>query len=141
MNVGVAAGFLWGILQAILIGGIFYMLIAEALDIQVDALISPSEAAPFVMIQSILYGIIGGAIFGAIYGAVYDSLPSASSVVKGIVLSIIWWLVFGIAINYGQLATIPVVATMVLVALSLLSAIVWGTLVGFFWDKFGEKVA
>jgi hypothetical protein len=135
MNVGIAAGFLWGVIQAILIGGIFLMLLAENLGIQVGVLFGPSEIAPLMMVKCILYGIIGGAIFGVIYGVVYNSLPGTSSVVKGVVLSIIWWLVFGIAINYEQLAIIPIVATTVLVVLSLISAIIWGDI---YWRILGQ---
>jgi hypothetical protein len=88
------------------------------------------------VIGSIIGGIIGGIIFGAIYAAVYGHLPGATSVVKGIVLSIIVWLVLGVPLNFAVIAALPIVAV-----LGLISSLIWGALIGVFWDKFGGKHA
>ena len=60
-------------------------------------------------------------------------MPGGTSVKKGIVLSIIFWLIFGVALNTGTIMVYPV-----LIIISLICALIWGALLGVFWDKFGK---
>ncbi|KXA89226.1 hypothetical protein AKJ57_05665, partial [candidate division MSBL1 archaeon SCGC-AAA259A05] len=78
---------------------------------------------------SIVGGIIQGSILGVIYAAVYDSLPGGSSIKKGIVLSIGWYIILGLVI-YATLATASGAVAVVCVLTGLISGLIWGAIAG-----------
>ena len=96
------------------------------------------------IIKNIIGGVIGGMIFGVIFAVLYDKLPGKTSGIKIIIISIIYW----VAIPLG----LPVLNTLRLwgfegffwgfmwepTLIGLVTSIIWGWLLGFFWDRFGS---
>lgn len=92
----------------------------------------------------VIFGVIGGVIFGLILAAGYTRLSGRTSVIKGVILSIPFWVVMGIYDDVMQTvdvagwdAVMPVVAIPLVLGLAV--SILWGVLLGFFWDRFGTK--
>jgi len=101
------------------------------------------------VILSILPYIVRGIIFGAVFAVLYDFLPGTASIVKGVVLSLFLWIVAVIEIIY----TMPewsgfrgtyyggtvVLSSVGMLFVGIMSALVFGTLTGFLWDRFRGK--
>ena len=91
----------------------------------------------------IIGGIILGIIVGLIYAAVYNSLPSSKSIIKGIVLLLIFWLIFvGIGFFLTMIGSgkgIEGIESSYIesMAINLIVLVIFGILLGLFWDKFG----
>ena len=99
--------------------------------------------------------IVRGIIFGAVFATLYNFLPGTTSVVKGVVLSLFFWIVTVIEVIYTTLGwpweTNGIVDTgtyyggminlssISLVLISIMSALVFGALTGFLWDRFRAK--
>jgi len=110
--------------------------------------------SPFV-IYSILSYIIRGIVFGAVFAAVYNFLPGTASIVKGVVLSLFFWIVALIQIIYttpgwpwtpngfsgsGTYYSGTLSLSSVGLALTgIISAVVFGTLVGAIWNRLRAK--
>lgn len=91
-------------------------------------------------IGAIFSGIIGGLIFGLIYAAIYNSLPGSSSVAKGIVLAIIFWLILSVGIGFvvsGIFGMTYYILNSIIIG--LIGSIIWGYLLGKFWDKYSGQ--
>ncbi len=133
---GIKAGILAGVIEGVILIAVIAAMAETLLPgfwATMGALGSTGLAMTVFAIVGIIGGIFSGLIFGAIYAAAYGSLPG-SSIVKGMILSIVMWLVFSVALNYGTIAQYPTYA-----AISLITSLLWGALVGIFWDKFGSK--
>ena len=116
-------------------------------------LFSLSELADPSFVFPLLFGyMIRGLIFGAVFAALYSFLPGVASVKKGVVLSMFLWIVGGVWLIYvtpgwpaDGSATLIVVGLMVslssisLALVSIVSALVFGVLTGFLWDRFRGK--
>ncbi len=95
--------------------------------------------------------ILRGIIFGAVFAALYNFLPSVSSIVKGMVLSLFlcivavvetiyktpgWpidgytWTLYGTTLHLSSIS---------LALAGIISALVFGALTGFLWDRFRGK--
>ncbi|MEM2878419.1 MAG: hypothetical protein QXG10_02585 [Candidatus Hadarchaeales archaeon] len=131
IKAGVVAGIIYGIILLVLVIALADALMPGFWTIAGAAGLAGPAIAIFAT-GMVVGGIIGGLIFGVIYAAAYGSLPG-TSVVKGIILGIIFWLIFSVALNYGTVITYPLYAL-----LGLIASLIWGALVGFFWDKFGK---
>ena len=103
-----------------------------------------------MIIMNLIFGIILGLIFGLIFAALYDKLPGKTSAIKGIVISLIYW----VAIPLG----LPVIQHLnwygleglcwffsspfswMPTAIGLGTLIIWGWLLGRFWEseRFGK---
>jgi hypothetical protein len=96
--------------------------------------------------------VIRGIVFGAIFAALYNFLPGTASVKKGVVLSAFVWILSAVGIIYitsgwptdGISWTYcgggAVVLSSVGPALAgIISALVFGALTGFLWDRFRPK--
>lgn len=95
--------------------------------------------------KNIISGVVLGLIFGLIFAALYDKLPGKTPAIKGIVISIIYW----VTIPLG----LPVLSTLYRwgfeglywdfiwkpTAIGLGTSIIWGLLLGSFWDRLGPK--
>lgn len=90
-----------------------------------------------ILLYAIIVGVIGGIIFGIIYSAFYNSLPGSTSVIKGIGLSYIFWLIFSIVLNYSTIIYIHYFIVQNVI-IGMLCAVIYGFFLGKFWDKFGE---
>lgn len=131
IKAGIVAGIVYGIINVVLVAGLIEFIYPGywAIAGMVGAV---GMIIAVFAVGAIIGGIIAGLIFGAIYAAAYNSLPG-SSVVKGIIIAILLWLIFSVALNYGTIATYPILAVF-----GLMSSLVWGALVGVLWDKFGK---
>lgn len=125
MTAGAKAGVVFGIIFSIL--GIAYTY--ATLE---PGYVIVTERAIGLVIGYMIAGAIVGAIFGAIYAAAYNSLPGAKSILKGLSLGIVWWIVVGLGIAYLLGTEINIYNAVS----SLISALIWGALIGFFWDKY-----
>jgi hypothetical protein len=96
--------------------------------------------------------LIRGLIFGAVFAALYSFLPGVASVKKGVVLSMFLWIVGGVWLIYvtpgwpadGNVTVIVVGLTVSLSSASLalvsiVSALAFGALTGFLWNRFRGK--
>lgn len=144
---GVKAGAVAGIAHGIISGILTFLAIQMLFPGDWSAIFVPSQAAQISMGMiiatllgsSLVGGIIGGIIFGVIYAAVYDSLPGGSSINKGIVLSLGFWIIFGLVLGYGTVSammTASGAAAGAYLVVNLISALIWGALVGILWDRF-----
>ena len=106
---------------------------------------------PLGVALSILPRIVRGIIFGAVFAALYDFLPGTSTVKKGVVLSAFIWILSAVGLiymtpgwpaggGYTSTAGITVSLSSIGMALvSIISALVFGALVGAIWNKLREK--
>jgi len=112
-------------------------------------------ANPSFVISLLVQYIVRGIVFGAVFAALYNFLPGTASIVKGVVLSLFLWIVAVIQVIYttpGWPWTNNGILTrgtfyggtlsMSSVGLALggiISALVFGALTGFLWDRFRGK--
>jgi hypothetical protein len=107
---------------------------------------------PSFVIPVLFRYLVRGIIFGAVFAALYNYLPGVTSIVKGVVLSAFLWIVGAVWLIYMTPgwptdggATLIVVGLMVslssisLALVSIVSALVFGALTGFLWDRFRAK--
>lgn len=122
-------------IKAGLIAGLSYGIISEIFFLTRYTYYSPLSFF-FVLISVIFtmfWGLILGCVFGLIFAALYDKIPGTNSIIKGITLSTLFWLIFSVLIvgfifysnNNSTNDTI----------FSLLAYIIFGFFVGFIWDK------
>ena len=90
------------------------------------------ERAITLAIGYAIAGAIVGTIFGTIYAAAYSHLPGAKSISKGIFFGIVWWIVVGMGVAYCLGTAIGIYHAVS----SLILALIWGALTGFFWDRY-----
>jgi hypothetical protein len=117
--------------------------------------ISLEPTGPFVFTASIVGRIFQGIIFGAIFAALYEYVPGATSIRKGVVFSGLLWVVVLVGLIYttmpqwpidgsvtawvvtttlaGVKVTLPSISMMLA---GIISALAFGALVGFLWNKF-----
>ncbi len=122
---GLRAGVIFGVILAIMGVVYVYATLAPGYIIRTERVIG-------LIIGYAIAGGIVGIIFGAIYATAYKHLPGGKSILKGLSLGIVWWIVVGLGIGYilGNAIDAYYVAT------SLISALIWGSLIGFFWDRY-----
>lgn len=89
------------------------------------------------LIISLIMGLIIGTAFGYVFAAHYDNLPGQTSATKGIMVSIIYWVTvpLGLSVlsNLDQFFTHPYV--WLPSAFALGPSILWGGLLGRFWER------
>jgi hypothetical protein len=110
---------------------------------------------PLLLTGSIFGRVVQGVIFGAVFAALYNLLPGTKSVRKGVVFSGFLWVIVLVELIYmtirqwptegsqtawvvstavaGVTVTLPSVSN---VLAGIISALAFGALVGFLWDKF-----
>jgi hypothetical protein len=104
---------------------------------------------PVVSLEGFLWTAFGkGTIFGIICGLAfadwYEKLPGKSFLMKGVVLGVVLWIVFGVigrATGGKVLAVLgdPLFLFPTFLVGGLMIAILFGSLLGFFWDRFAPK--
>jgi len=99
--------------------------------------------------------IIRGIIFGAVFATLYGSLPGKTSIEKGVVLSSFFWILTVIEVTYTNLSwpwqaagalgigtlyggTINL-SSVSLALISVMFALVFGVMTGFFWNRLRGK--
>jgi len=139
--VGGVAGIIYGALFGV--SGLAIML---AFGAKLEQLIGPSVAGLdtvalilIFIISGIIVGVAVGAIFGVAYAALYRVLPGNTSLQKGAIFSIIFWLT-GLVFSRNTFRILgETTIVTILVIHGLITALIWGVLVGAFWDKFSWK--
>ena len=110
---------------------------------------------PSFVISLLFQYVVRGIVFGAVFAALYNFLPSTTSVKKGVVLSSFLWILGVAGLIYetpgwptdgfqtSVVAGVTVSLSSVGLALAgIISALVFGALTGFLWDRFrGGKLA
>ena len=105
------------------------------------------------VISSLLQHLGRGIVFGAVFAALYGFLPGTASVKKGVVLSAFVWILSAVGFIYmtpgwptegDSFWTYCGGGAVVLSSISLafagiISALVFGVLTGFLWDRFRPK--
>lgn len=135
---GIKSGLIAGLIE----GVITSMIYALAFDfIFQDALNNPPEGLTMEQYRQLLYigsiggapisGLIFGLILGVIFALLYDHIPTEKGITKGTIMGLILWIiqtVLNIAISFSYIT----------IGLNFfLSVIIFGPLLGFFWDRFG----
>jgi len=111
---------------------------------------------PLSVISFLFQYIVRGIVFGAVFAALYDFLPGINSIGKGVILSVFVWILSAVGFIYmtpgwptdgGGFWTYcgggAVVLSSIWPALAgIISALAFGALTGFLWDRFqGKRVA
>ncbi|HUW44331.1 MAG TPA: hypothetical protein VMW50_00915 [Dehalococcoidia bacterium] len=106
------------------------------------------------VIELLQYYVVSGILFGAVFAAMYNFLPGTTSIKKGMVLSAFLWILGAlwlIYVNLGwptgtedisisKVTCVTVRLSTVIQALAgIISALVFGALTGFLWDRFRGK--
>jgi len=97
------------------------------------------------IIKNLISGLIFGLILGLIFAAVYDKLPGKTPTVKGIVISIIYWVTIPLGLpvlSYlnqwgfeGLHLFFSSPTNWVPTVIGLPTSIIWGWLLGYFWES------
>ena len=110
-------------------------------------------ADPSFVFPLLFQYIIRGIIFGAIFAALYSFLPGTASIKKGVVLSAFVWILSAVGLIYitpgwptdsssswtycgGGAVNLSSIS---LALAGIISALVFGALTGFLWDRFRPK--
>ncbi|MGQ4833681.1 MAG: hypothetical protein ACP6IS_07285 [Candidatus Asgardarchaeia archaeon] len=139
IKAGAIAGFIEGIIVAIIYAAFFNIIFGPMLQ-------NPPANMPISAYEQLIYysvvtaapfgGLISGIIIGAIFSFVYSYLPTENSIIKSMVLGVIFWLISLISnMSLGVIIVAQVAVNFVT------SVLVFGYLLGFFWDKFTPKEA
>ncbi len=94
-----------------------------------------------LIVVFVLLGLILGAILGLIYGSLYDSLPGKRGVSKGLIFSVIVWLLLDLLFNIRNIINgVAYIVESVLVG--LVASVSYGLLLGVIFDRYlkGEEV-
>ena len=126
INRGLKAGLAGGILIGILMALFFFFNL-------------PTDINPYgkifyllsLLLTAAFYGIIG-LLAGMVFAVLYEKIPVKGSLLKGAVFSVPFVLV--LILVFPPIFTFYSIITTMLV-------IVWGSMLGFFYDKFGPKKA
>jgi len=108
---------------------------------------------PSSVIMLLFQYVVRGIVFGAVFAALYSFLPGTASVKKGVVLSAFVWILSAVGFIYmtpgwpidgGTTWTYcgggAIVLSSIWPALAgIISALVFGALTGFLWDRFRAK--
>jgi len=94
------------------------------------------------IISNIIVGALGGLIFGLFFAVLFDKLPGKTSDIKAFMISILFWITFHLVIpvlntlrGYGfeSFYWDPFDSSMVVIGMG--ASILWGWLLGSFWDR------
>jgi len=109
-------------------------------------------ADPSFVFPLLFQYVVRGIIFGAIFAALFSFLPGTASVKKGVVLSAFLWIVGAVWLIYvtpgwptdgaWTLIVVGLVVSLSSISqalVSIVSALVFGALTGFLWDRFRGK--
>ncbi|MDA4122751.1 MAG: hypothetical protein OK456_06180 [Thaumarchaeota archaeon] len=147
---GLVAGIPYGIVEAIIV---YLSLVSSKASIEtaIAKSIPPNSGLTANQLYSItlliapavvvIFGVIGGLILGAIYGWKYEKIPGKTSMVKGLVLAGILWVLLSVLGGLGNLQDGAGVY-LTQVGTGLGTALLFGFVLAYFYDRFvaAEKV-
>jgi hypothetical protein len=147
---GIKAGVVTGIVYLVIYIVVGVLIVHESLyltNLVHAAGLTPVVSAVYPSIASWLFNpVVRGIIFGVIFGALYNFLPGGTSIVKGMVLSLLLWIVALIEVIY----TMPewsgvrgtyyggtvVLSSISFIFVGIMFALLFGALTGLLWDRF-----
>jgi len=158
---GVIMGLLSGIITAMLMFTILhdeYLKIFEATisqaNISLQAEINPETilmiGAVGGIISGLIMGLIIGAIIGLIYAVLYNTIPGKTAITKGIATGLIYFVIITI-LSLLEQAVFPGTTTTGIdpgllslmanigYATNFITALIFGYLLGWFWNRFKPK--
>jgi len=117
-------------------------------------LTDPSFGITLILVD-IVPRVVRGIVFGAVFAALYNLLPSTTSIGKGVVLSSFFWIVAviegiyttpgwpwhadGVAFTGTHYSGMVSLSSVGLALAGIISALVFGALTGFLWNRFRGK--
>jgi len=90
------------------------------------------------LIGGLIIGAFGGLVFGLIFAVLHGRLPGKTPKIKGIILSIVFWVIFGLTQQLALSARWPPEAVFLIsmpIMTSLGTSVLWGILLGTFWER------
>ena len=140
---GIISGLIFGIINATLAALIYWFMLDSMPGEMSEGIIKAGLYTISYMIPGkIILGIIGSIIFGLIFAAFYDKLPGSKPIINGILLAIIYWLIFSVYIGhfnktyYLGLYGIGYIDDVII---GFIMYLFWGFLLVSFWNKYSEK--
>lgn len=90
-----------------------------------------------IFISYIIFGLLAGVIFSVIY----KYLPRQSAVVKSVIMNIVIWVIVNLYNIFFLLSKdfVGISFIMINVTQGLITSIIFGYLLGFFWMKFSRE--
>ena len=117
-------------------------------------LMDPSFVITLILVD-IVPRVVRGIVFGVVFAALHNFLPGTTSVVKGVVLSIFLWIIAviegiyttpgwpwhanGVAFTGTHYIGMVSLSSVRLALPGIISALAFGALTGFLWDRFRGK--
>jgi hypothetical protein len=147
-STGAKAGLLAGILYGVVLAVLSYVTLTADKS-QIVSVLSKNLPANTPFTPEELYGLtlllgpvvaageglIGGLIVGAIYGKLFERIPGNTALVKGILVAFVLWFVLSVLAGLGNLEY-GVGVYLRSVGVDLLSALLFGVLLGYFFGRF-----
>jgi len=146
IKAGVVAGVIFAIVSGVLgvIQMYTYYSSSSTLSYPMGSFVSMSILlAMMSIVTSIVWGIIGGLILGLIFAFLYDKLPGDSSLIKGVTLSILLWLIFSVGFGYVMMTITSSDFSHyyeLSMVFGIISYVILGVVLGVSWDKFKGSV-
>jgi hypothetical protein len=149
---GIKAGIIIGIIYLVIyvVAGVMFVHESLYLTNLLDAaglipVVSPVYPG-FISSFGIFSNVLRGIIFGVVFAALYNCLPGTTSIVKGVVLSSVLWIVTVIEVVY----TMPewsgvrgtyyggtvVLSSISFIFVGIMFALLFGALTGLLWGRF-----
>jgi len=92
----------------------------------------------FGAVVTVIIGVVAGVIIGVVYGWAYEKVPGGNSIYKGLIFGIILWVIRDVLLGLGNLQYSTTYFALSL-AWGLVIALIYGALLGVFYDKFTPK--
>jgi len=86
-------------------------------------------------VVAVVFGILAGVALGLLFGAVWDRLPGRRAVTKGVVFGLILWLFLHVIADYFENLKYGVTFYIVDIGLGLGTSLVYGALLGLFFER------
>jgi hypothetical protein len=107
-----------------------------------DSLVTAEQLYEFTLIFgavfAVVIGVVAGVILGVVYGWGYEKVPGGNSIYKGLVFGIILWIIIDVLLGLGNLEYGTTYFALSL-AWGLVISLIFGALLGVFYDKFTPK--
>jgi hypothetical protein len=158
IKAGVAAAALYLIISVIFeVTGFFDQFgdITMAAGLRFSLVLMDPSFVITLILADIVPRVVRGIVFGAVFAALYSFLPGTTSVVKGVVLSSFLWIVAvieaiyttpgwpwhanGVAFTGTHYSGLISLSSVFLALAGIISALAFGALTGFLWDRFRGK--
>jgi len=144
---GVVSGIVYGAISAVF-AYISSPMIKEQMMAVIEETLPPNSLVTteqiyeflliFGAVVTVIVGVVTGVILGVVYGWGYEKFPGGNSIYKGLVFGIILWVIVDVLLGLGNLQYGTTYFALSL-AWGLVIALIFGALLGVFYDKFTPK--